>query len=162
MICISAAMVALMFVGCKPTENNYKAAYDAAVSKRQEVAKEQMRPATGLMSDDGPQLRVVDGDSVYVLRERLRTLDGERIPARWLVAVGVYKMDTNAKASVGALHAGGFPEAFAAKATGGRHFAVAATASSLDSARIVAKVFREAFPEYPYVGLPGAPVLINN
>ena len=72
MICISAAMVALMFVGCKPTENNYKAAYDAAVSKRQEVAKEQMRPASGLMSDDGPQLRVVDGDSVYVLRERSR------------------------------------------------------------------------------------------
>lgn len=162
MMCISAAMVALMLVGCKPTENNYKAAYDAAVAKRQEAVKEQMRPATGLLSDDGPQLRVVDGDSIYVLRETVRTLNGERVPAKWLVAVGVYKMDTNAKASVEALHTGGFPDAFVAKATGGKHYAVASMASTLDSARTASKVFREAYPEYPFVGLPGAPVLLNN
>jgi len=162
MSCISAAMAALMFIACKPTENNYQAAYDAAVAKRQEVAKEQMRPTTGLMSDDGPQLRIVNGDSIYVLREMVRMLDGERVSARWLVAVGVYKMDTNAKASVMALHSEGFPDAFVAKASGGRHYAVAAVTTSLDSARVVSKKFRSTFPEYPYVGLPGAPVLVNN
>lgn len=155
-------MVALMLVGCKPTENNYQAAYDAAVAKRQEAAKEQMRPATGLLSDDGPQLRIVDGDSIYVLREMVRSIEGKRVPAKWLVAVGVYKMDTNAKASANALRSEGFPDAFAAKAAGDKHYTVAATTSTLDSARIVSKVFEEAFPEYPYIGLPGAPVLINN
>lgn len=44
-IVISAAMAALMLVSCKPTEKNYKAAYDAALKKRAEVAEQQMRPA---------------------------------------------------------------------------------------------------------------------
>ena len=83
-------MAALMFVGCKPTEKNYKAAYDAALSRRQEVAQEQMRPATGLLSDDGPQMRIVGGDTVYVLRERLRLTDGTRVPGKWCVGVGVF------------------------------------------------------------------------
>lgn len=153
-------MAALMFVGCKPTEKNYKAAYDAALSRRQEVAQEQMRPASGLLSDDGPQMRVVDGDTVYVLRERLRMPDGTRVPGKWCVGVGVFRMDTNAKAAVAALGESGCPEAFVAKAAGGKFYSVAAYASSLDSACIVAKDFVARFPDYPFVGLPGTPVLI--
>ena len=104
-------MVALMFVGCKPTEKNYKAAYDAALARRQEAAKEQMRPAPGV-------LRVVEGASVYVLRERLRLLDGTRLPGKWSVCVGVFKMDTNAKAAVEDMRAEGYMDAVVAKASG--------------------------------------------
>lgn len=159
---ISAAIAALMFVGCKPTENNYKAAYDAAKAKREAAAAEQMRPATGLLSDDGPQLRVVDGDTLYVVSERLRMLDGATVTPRWIVAVGLFKMDTNAKATVEDLRSEGFADAFVAKAKGGKYYAVSSTAASLDSARIEQKNFRLAHPHYPYVGLPGAPVLISN
>lgn len=159
-IVISAAMVALMFVGCKPTEKNYKAAYDAALARRQEAVKEQMRPATGLLSDDEPQLRVVEGDSVYVLKERLRLLDGTRLPGKWSVCVGVFKMDTNAKAAVEDMRAEGYMDAVVAKASGSRYYPVVATAGTLDSARMISKEFVARFPAYPFVGLPGAPVLI--
>lgn len=153
-------MAALMFVGCKPTEKNYKAAYDAALTRRQEAAQEQMRPASGLLSDDGPQMRVLDGDTVYVLRERMRMSDGSRIEAKWCVGVGVFKMDTNAKAVVSDLKKSGMDDAFVAKAAGGKFYSVAAVAATLDSARVAARDFSVRFPDYPYVGLPGAAVLI--
>ncbi len=158
---ISAALAALMLVSCKPTEKNYKAAYDAALKKRAEAAEQQMRPATGLLSDDGPQLRIVDGDSIFVLRERLRLLDGSRPGGNWAVAVGVFKIDTNAKASSADLNAAGWKSAPPAKAQAGKFYAVADTLTSLQDARKRAAEFKLAFPDYPYVGLPGAPVLIN-
>lgn len=158
---MSAALAALMFVGCKPTEKNYKEAYDAALARRREAAAEQMRPATGLLSDDGPQLRVMDGDSVFLLRERLYELDGSPVRGRWSVAVGLFRMDTNAKAAAGILRQKGFHEAKAVKSKGGKYYAVSAETASLDSARIAAKAFVTAMPEYPYVGLPGSPVMVG-
>ncbi|MDE6007388.1 MAG: hypothetical protein K2G67_07530 [Muribaculaceae bacterium] len=158
---ISAAFVALMFVACKPTEKNYKAAYDAAQIKREQAAAEQMRPASGLLSDDGPSLRVVDGDTIFVTRDRLRLPDGQRPAGEWGVAVALFKMSTNAVATASDLHEAGFPEATYLKGAGGKHYAVAGVTSTLDSARNIAADFRRAFPEYPYIGLPGAPVIIR-
>lgn len=160
-LCVSAALAALMFVGCKPTEKNYREAYDAALARRREAAAEQMRPATGLLSDDGPQLRMIDGDSVFLLRERLYELDGTPVKGRWSVAVGLFRMDTNAKASAETLRQKGFPKARAVKSKGGKYYTVSAETTSLDSARIAAKVFETAMPEYPYVGLPGSPVMVG-
>lgn len=119
---VSAALVALTLIGCKPTEKNYKAAYDAANAKREQAAAEQMRPATGLLSDDGPQMKVVEGDTIYVDRQRLRDLDGKTMTGKWAVAVGVFKMDTNAKASVEAMKQKGFSDAAVAKVGGQRFY----------------------------------------
>ncbi|WP_300923893.1 MULTISPECIES: hypothetical protein [Muribaculaceae] len=160
-IMISAALVALMFIGCKPTVKNYRAAYDAALAKREQAAAEQMRPATGLLSDDGPQMRIIDGDTLYVLKARLRLPDGTVPPGRWAVAVSLFKMDTNAKAAAAAVRDRGFDGATYLKASGGRYYTVSGVVSSLDSAAMEARRFDKAFPSYPYVGLPGAPVLIN-
>lgn len=147
-------------MGCKPTEKNYKSAYDAARLKREKAAKEQMRPATGLLSDDGPQMRVVNGDTIFVLQERLRALDGSRLPHQWMLGVGMFKMDTNAKASADRLRSEGYPDATAVKGYDSKYYTVAATAASLDSIIIVSKKFKKDYPEYPYIGLPGAPVMI--
>lgn len=153
-------MAALMFVSCKPTEANYKAAYDAAKARREQAAAEQMRPASGLLSDDGPQLRVFDGDTVYINRERLRYFDGGKLGGKWAVAVSMFKMDTNAKAAAEAISEKGFPHAMAVKAPGGKYYTVCDTVATLDDARVRGAEFVKAFPEYPFVGLPGAPVLI--
>lgn len=160
-VLISAALVALILVACKPTEANYKKAYDAALAKRQQVAEEQMRPASGLLSDDGPMRRVLDGDTVYVLAERLRTLDGNKLPGSWALAVGAYKMDTNAKASAEDLKADGYVNAQPAIGPGKKYYTILHTASSLDSVKAEAVKFVENYPHYPFVGLPGAPVLIS-
>lgn len=160
MIC--AALVAHILIGCKPTEKNYQAAYDAAQAKRAEAAAEQMRPATGLLSDDGPQRRVVNGDTIYVLSERTRALDGAKIPGRFSLVVGSYKMDTNAKASAADLISSGYSGAFAAKGFNGKYFTIVVTSSDMDSIRSESKKFQKKFPSYPYVGLPGAPVILNH
>lgn len=157
-----ACVAAVVLSGCKPTERNYRAAYDAALAKRQAEAEQRMLPASGLMSDDGPQLRVVAGDSVYVVKERLRPLEGDSLPhSGWALGVGVYKMSTNAKAQAEALRKEGCEAARAARAAGDRWYALADTASSLERAIDVSKKFKESHPGYPYVGLPGAPVLIS-
>ena len=161
MICISAALVALMFVGCKPTEANYKKAYDAAKAKREQVAAEQMRPATGLLNDEGPQMRIVDGDTVYVTNEMLLEADGSRMKGRYALGVGLFKMDTNAKASAADLAKNGYPHARMGKARGGKYYTLATFSQNLDSIRAASKEFKKKFPDYPFVGLPGAPVIIN-
>lgn len=157
-------MAALMLVGCKPTEGNYRSAYDAAKARREAAAREQMRPATGLQSDDGPQRKIIDGDTVYVLRDRLwLAQEGNvRLQARWGVAVGMFKMDTNAKAGAANLAEQGWDGAQAVRAQNAVHYTLADTAASLDDAIRISKTFRARFPDYPYVGLPGAPVLISN
>ena len=160
-ICISAVVAALIFVSCKPTEKNYKAAYDAAKAKREQAAAEQMRPATGLMTDDGPKLRVIAGDTLFMSQERLRMPDGSRVPGHWAVAVALFKMNTNARASAEALRDKGYDRAVAVNAPEGRHYALATTVSTLDSAKMAVGEFRTANPDYPYIGLPGAPVIIN-
>ena len=158
---MGAALAALLLVGCKPTEKGYQQAYDAALNKRQQAEQEQMLPTTGLLSDDGPQLRVVDGDSIYVLRERI-FLPGDRSRIKgWSVAVGQYKMHTNATANAEQLRAGGYKHAYAARASMEKWFAIVRTVSTLDSAQRISREFRDAHREYPYVGLPGAPVIIG-
>lgn len=157
----AAVMAALLLASCKPTEKNYKAAYDAALEKREAAMREQMIPTTGLMSDDGPQMRVVEGDTVYVLREALRRGEPSRKVGGWSVAVALYKMETNARANVENLVSEGYAPAFVARAGSEKWYAVVATVSTLDSARMVSSDFRRSHPGYPYVGLPKSPVILH-
>lgn len=158
---MAIVLTVVALAGCKPTEKGYRQAYDAAKAKREAAVREQMLPAEGLQSLDGPQLRVMDGDSVYVLRERLRTEDSKHAPKPWLLGVGVYKMNTNAKANAANLQAEGYTDAAAMRGSEGKWYTVAAMAGTLDSLRVIGADFRRRHPEYPYVGLPAAPVLIN-
>lgn len=156
---IVAALVAL--TGCKPTEGNYRKAYQAAREKRAVVEAENMLPATGLQSTDGPQMRIIDGDTLFVDRVVLRYEDSTEPRQPWLLTVGIYKMNTNAKANAETLRESGWGDATFLKAKGGKWYTIAATASTLDSLKVLCTRFEEEHKDYPYVGLPGRPVLVN-
>lgn len=161
MVAIIATVMISVLGGCKPVEKHYKSAYDAAIEKREAAMAEQMIPATGLLSDDGPQQRIVDGDTLFVVRERLSGYEGATVPRGWLIAVGQYKMNTNAIANVGDLQREGYKNAQAVRTTGGRWYAIADTAATLDAVRPKVREFERRHKGYPYVGLPGRPVLVN-
>lgn len=158
---IGVVAVIVMLSGCNTTEKNYRQAYDAAKAKRELANAEAMVPASGLMSDDGTSLKMVNGDSLFVSKDRLR-----REPAyadrlkTYNVAVGVYKMNTNAKAQAEALAQQGY-DAFAVETTGDRWYAIAGGFDALEDAQTFIKEFKKKHPGYPYIGLPGSPVVVG-
>ncbi|MDE7412268.1 MAG: SPOR domain-containing protein [Muribaculaceae bacterium] len=152
----------LLLVGCKPTENNYRSAYEAAKNKREAANAEAMMPATGLLSDDGVMRKVVDGDTVYVSRDRLRRDSvSSRILNTYNVAVGVFKMNTNARAQAAALREAGYKDAIAVETTGDRWYTIAGCFPSLGDAQTFIKDFMAKNKDYPFIGLPASPVIVS-
>lgn len=165
-ILIACAVCALMFAACKPTEKNYRAAYDVAIAKKQ--AEQESLSADGLVAEDAPKARYIDGDTLYFANEII-TVDKDFAPFKESgaadlkalnVAVGVFKMNTNARAGATALRSQGF-DAFPVKAMGGKWYIIGGSFDNLDGARAFIKEFRAKNPDYPYIGLNGHPVLIR-
>lgn len=79
---VMAALAALAMCACKPTEKNYKAAYDAALEKRMEVAAEAAAPDGTLLIDDDGYTRVpAGGRNVLVRTLPLRRVADEKLPS---------------------------------------------------------------------------------
>ena len=148
-------------VSCKPTEDNYRKAYEAAKNKREAANAEAMMPATGILNDDGPMRKIVEGDTLYISRDRLRrdSVIAARIKP-YNVAVGIYKMSTNAKAQARSLSEEGY-DAFAAQTTGERWYTIAGGFQTVSEASAFIKEFRNKHREYPYIGLPSSPIIIG-
>lgn len=151
----------LMLPSCKPTEKGYKAAYDAALGKR-EAAKDLIDvdlPEGALQDVDGPQLKEVNGEMVYVLNQRIQPVEtGYSLPGEYNVAVGTYKMITNCNSQAAALKGEGY-EAFPAKEPDGMYFTIAGSFSSLDEAVKFYQKYKTG-KDRAYVGLPNSPVII--
>lgn len=161
-LAIIALIIIIGIAGCKPTEKNYKAAYDAAVQKRQAAASDpdMNLPAGTLLQTDGPQLRVINGDSVYVLGERLKFIDGvEHEKHKYSVAVAAYKMQTNCAAQVSDLFTKGY-QAFGAQNPDGTFYVIAGSFKTLDEAASFCKSFATKEKKHIYSGLPSAPVIL--
>ncbi|MDE6297579.1 MAG: SPOR domain-containing protein, partial [Muribaculaceae bacterium] len=158
---LAISLIALTLTACKPTEENYKKAYDAAKAKRELANAEAMMPTTGLLSDDGISLKVVDGDSIFVSHERLRVDPELKSELKtYSVAVGVYKMNTNAKAQANSLKQEGY-KAFASQTTGERWYTILGSFDKLEEAKKLIFEFKKKNPDYPYIGLPNSPVVIG-
>ena len=158
---IFLVVIFLGLIGCKPTEKGYKAAYDAALGKREAVKADLDAdvPEGALQEFDGPQLKEVDGVNVFILNQRIRAAEvGQTLPGKYHVAVGMYKMITNCKSQVEALREGGY-EAYVAKDVEGIYYTIAASFASLSEAvKFYEKYQKEK--DRVYVGLPNAPVII--
>lgn len=157
---IAACVLLLVAYGCKPTEKNYRAAYDAALAKRTKAAAE-MAEFPQLTDESTPRLTAVGTDSVYTVRLRLKPLDaGDLHVGQYKVAVAAYRMTANCTSHVGDLAAKGY-RAFMAEGPGGTFYAVAGSFDTLAEAAAFAVDFQRANPSNPYVGLPGRPVVVD-
>lgn len=160
-----AAFVALIVTlpACKPTEKNYKAAYDAAKGKREQSLAD--RGVTGpLQSDDSYSIRVVDGDSVWVGHDyvSLRNPDDSKpsgVAGRYGVAVAAFKMPTNARAMTSDLKAAGHG-AWTAVDGRGKVYVLADLYPDLQQAAAAARRFSADAPSFIYVGVPAPTVML--
>lgn len=160
--CLLAATAALLFAGCKPTEKNYKAAYDAAmIHKENSLADRGV--TVPLQGDASIALRKVGSDSIWVSHSRFSIdnpdSDGQiAAPGRYGVAVASFRMPTNARAMSSDLRKKGYKSV---AATDGREkwVVVADFYSSLEEAAAGIREFQKRNPQYIYVGQP-APVVV--
>lgn len=153
---MAVASLALLMLapGCKPTERNYKSAYDAALAKRQAADTDMNLPVGALMVEGEPSLRQVDGRDVYWLTAVLRPVtEGARGADAYNVAVGSYKVPTNALDQSRALRDEGL-DAYACRGENDHYYTVAGSFDTAAEALAFIDSFRDSHPEYPHVGLP--------
>lgn len=154
-------LLVLLSASCKPTEKGYKAAYDAALGKREAAMADidVNLPEGALQQVDGPQLKEVDGVSVYLLNQRIKPVDGtEETFHSYNVAIGSYKMQTNCRAQVADLKQQGY-KAFGAYDADNLFYTIAGSFPTLSEAVKFYKEYRSGSKKV-YVGLPDAPVII--
>lgn len=155
------ALMLCIATGCKPSEKNYRMAYETAQQARQ--AEREANNDLGipeLIPLDGPRREVCGADTVAVKREAL-TLHGDAPSGgikKYNVAVGKYKMTANARGDADALRSHGF-DAFVMATPGGEFFAMAGSENTMEEAVTLIKRIRKIFPERPFVGLPSEPVI---
>ena len=155
---IAAGAVLVMGMGaCKPTEKNYRAAYDAAQAKRQASATDDLIPAQGLQATDGPRLTTVGSSQIYTWSEPLKS-DGLELGI-CNMAVALYSMDTNARSLTERLQAEGYKAGVVTNADG-KFYVVAAVTPTLEKAVAAVAEFEKRHREFPSSGLPGAPLVL--
>lgn len=157
-ILLGMALAAVVLTGCKPTEKNYRAAYDAAVSKREKV--NESLAADGLISEDAPRKQMIDGEEFYFAVDGVKAEDETVAQRPVKVAVSVFKMPTNARSGAEALRAKGY-QACAGKALGDKWYLIAGSFDSVADAAAFIREFKAKNPKFQYIGM-GTPVIIRN
>ncbi|MDE6772285.1 MAG: hypothetical protein K2J49_06770 [Muribaculaceae bacterium] len=157
-------LLALASTSCKPTESNYRAAYDAAQQKRKasdDANADMSLPAGGLLTIGGPAIKVVNGDSVFVTSERIRFEGGlENEMRKWNVAVAKFKMPTNCAAMTENLFSEGY-KSFYVKNTEGAYYVIAGSFDTLEEAALFAHDYASKKNPAAFTGLPDSPVIIE-
>lgn len=97
LLILTVAAAIMLLPACKPTEKNYKAAYEAAKQKQKRDAEDPdiLIPAGGLIDDDAPKATVINGITVNLRYEALKHISGAEMNT-FNVAIAAYKMTANA------------------------------------------------------------------
>ncbi len=164
---ILGAVALLALSSCKTTEKNYRAAYETAIAKKaREAAADAEDVPADMISADAPRRRVIAGDTVSWKALRLipdirPQVEGPAgTDGQYFVAVGKYRMPTNARSGAARMRGGDYPGATAAQAADEEWYLITGRYLSLDAAAEAIKKFKADNPDYPYIGLDGAPLLI--
>lgn len=155
--------LAVLFSACKPTEKNYRTAYEKASQAAERKAAEEAVATDGhiLESLDGPRIHVVDGDTVMIGHEMAKPIEAGRSgeTGRMGIAVARYTMQTNARRHAEDISAE-YPAAFVAKDGQDNYYVMIKRVPNVDAAIEPVRIFRISHPGYRYIGLGNAPRLI--
>lgn len=154
----------LLFVGgCKPTEKNYQAAYEAAVQKRQKDATDPdiFLPEGSMQQIGAPEKREINGHEIMFKVERLKKVQDDQNPIhRYNVAVSCYKMKTNCLGQVADLSEGGY-DSYGGMAGEDKYYVFAGGFDTLDEAILFFEKFKAKHKTSYFVGLPSSPVIVE-
>ncbi len=166
---IKVILILLTIVGavsCKTNEANYRAAYEKAKEK-QNSADYGDSALDGIRDRQTPKLRVVDGDSLYVRVEAVKSLNiddkaknephGELKP--YNVVVGEFQQLFNAKSMCNRLKENGYSDAFLFQNGESHYFVVCQDFKKSSEAKsMVEKVSKDSRlslkKPYPYILIP--------
>lgn len=156
------ALVVLNFTGCKTTEANYRAAYEAAKNKRTETGDSISTEA--LRQYDMPRPAVVNGDTLMMITKAVYVpKDGPEDAAsmqRYCVVVAKFKQLFNARSMAERLlQTGRWPDAFVVGDRDSNYYVVAAaTAVPSQALGLMEKAQKEESvvlkAQFPYVLRP--------
>ena len=159
---IFIALVAFLMVGCKPTEKNYKKAYDIAMNKKKAVADEFDIDVEDLQSVEGARKQQVGDGFVWILPELVKPLEADKPGGEGQMAVVVSKfsMKANAVSQAAALEAD-CPDAIVCINGKDNFFVSIGRCHDLTEALDIITRFEKKHPEYPFVGLDGNPCVVS-
>ncbi len=116
LIMLAAIMLAAILPACKTTEANYRQAYEIAKDKQENSDGGDQIPTSALNRYGMPRPKLTaEGDTLMMLTEPIAfTADGgadRESLKRYNVVVGQFRQIFNAKAMLGRLREGGYPDA---------------------------------------------------
>lgn len=160
----SSFLFASLFIltGCKPTEKNYKAAYDAALSKRQAESEDPdlNLPAEGYTRLGEPEKKEINGKTYFYKFQHLHPLSEGVEMQPYNVAVSVYKMPTNCQSQVRDLCEAGY-DAFGTRTGDDRYYTIVGSYPTIEEAAEAVDNYMRKHKDSIYVGLEGAPVILR-
>lgn len=143
---LAAAVLACCLWACKPTEQNYRAAYETAMAGR--LSADSIDGGVRPMPGSGAERAVIGGAEVGVVREFVAvTPDGGGISEyvkRYCVVAARFKQKFNALSMRERLAENGYPGAFVVQTGAPEYFVVAgSTADAQEAARLVRRLEAE-------------------
>ena len=155
---LSAPALLVAVAACKPTEANYRAAYEASLAKR-EAQDAEMREFGIVLREGDPQWRAVGSDSILYRREPLAALEKDTARMHpYNVVIASYSMPTNARAHAERLAGEGFKSRVLQNGDS-RYYTVVAEFDSLPGVPAFVREYVSKHPRDMYSGLPGYPMV---
>lgn len=138
--------------GCKPSEKNYQAAYQAAKTKKaKDRAADEELGMPELISDDGPRIESIEGIKVNSIS---LPVSPEPKGGKWMpynVATGAYKMPANASSHTERLAAEGYESYMLRDASGMIYVCAGGFGNALQAAEFAEK-YASSHPKMVYPG----------